>query len=282
MDALTEQQLSEYRRDGFLFPVPVVSRHEAATCRAALENAERSTSDAEACGLLHGYSNLVLPEVVALAEDARIVEPVSQIIGPDVMLWGAGFFIKDANTSSFVSWHQDLNYWGLNEADEVTAWVALTAATATNGAMRFIPGSHRLRVGHRDTFADGNLLTRGQEVAVEVDESDAVDVELVAGQMSLHHGLLFHASSANRSDDRRIGLALRYIRPSMRQVVGDKDYATLVRGSDRYGHFRPHPRPSGALAAADVAVAAKVRADRDRFLFQGVDDLETTAAARRR
>ena len=120
-----------------------------------------------------------------------------------------------------MTWHQDLTYWGLDDMDEVTAWVALSPSTTESGCMRFVPGSHkRSLVEHVDTFADDNLLTRGQEIAVDVDESAAADVELRPGQASLHHGHLFHSSGPNTTPDRRIGAAIRYITPSMQQRGG--------------------------------------------------------------
>ena len=94
--------------------------------------------------------------------------------------------------------------------------------TKSNGAMQVIPGSHRLdQIPHRDTFAKHNLLTRGQEVAVEVDERQAVRLDLRPGEMSLHHVRLVHGSPPNTSDDRRIGYAIRYIPTIVSQVAGD-------------------------------------------------------------
>lgn len=65
---------------------------------------------------------------------------------------------------------------------------------------------HRLnQIPRRDTFAENNLLSRGREIAVEVDDSDAVDLILDAGEMSLHHVRLIHGSAPNRADQPRIG-----------------------------------------------------------------------------
>jgi ectoine hydroxylase-related dioxygenase (phytanoyl-CoA dioxygenase family) len=100
--------------------------------------------------------------------------------------------------------------------------------------MRMIAGTHTEQVAHRDTFAPGNLLSRGQEIMVEVDEARAVDVVLHPGEMSLHHVRMFHGSPPNRSADRRIGYAIRYIPTHVRQVAGARDTATLVRGVDAY------------------------------------------------
>jgi len=104
--------------------------------------------------------------------------------------------------------------------------------------MKFIPGSHKhALVAHVDTFDDNNLLSRGQEVTVEVDESKGVSVELETGQASMHHGHLFHASDANTTNDRRIGVAIRYIKPSMKQRTGDRSLVALVSGEDRHDNF---------------------------------------------
>jgi len=134
----------------------------------------------------------------------------------------------------------------------VTAWVALSDASSASGCMRFVAGSHHQRVDHVDTFADDNLLTRGQEVQIEVDESDATDVQLSAGQASLHHGQVFHASHPNRSNDRRIGLAIRYVSTAMQQTPGGEMAAMLVRGEDRFGHFRQCQQPGGLMRQADI------------------------------
>ena len=114
---------------------------------------------------------------------------------------------------------------------------------------------------HRDTFARNNLLTRGQEVAVDVDASRAVTVTLEPGEMSLHHVRLVHGSPANPSDDRRIGFAIRYIPTSVSQVAG-RDSATLVRGTDRFGHFDLEPTPSADLDPAFVKL---------HILYRGTD-----------
>jgi len=120
--------------------------------------------------------------------------------------------------------------------------------------MRMVPGTHTEQVAHRDTFARDHLLSRGQEIAVEVDESRAVDVVLHPGEMSLHHVRMFHGSPPNRSADRRIGYAIRYVPTYVRQISPVRDSATLVRGVDEYGHFDLEEPP-----AADLDPAARER-----------------------
>ena len=271
MAHLTTQQVDAYERDGFLFPLDVVPPSRAGEIRKAVEAVERGGAARPRIGqYAFNVAHLVIPEVRDLVLSDAVLDPVEDVLGHDLMLWGTGFFIKEAATPNYVSWHQDLTYWGLDDAAEVTAWIAFTPSNEGNGAMRFIPGSHgRPIVRHRDTFAKENLLSRGQEIAVAVDEHAAVTVELEAGQMSLHHGRLFHASGPNASADRRIGLAVRYIRPEMRQTVGHRDYATLVRGEDRFGHFRPHPEPAFDLAPPKLAAIDAMLDDQNAFLYAG-------------
>ena len=99
-----------------------------------------------------------------------------------------------------MSWHQDGTYWGLSSPDVITAWIALTPSTPQSGCMKVVPGTHRSQVPHQDTFAADNLLSRGQEIAVQVNPADAVEIVLAPGEMSLHHVLIFHGSEPNRAD----------------------------------------------------------------------------------
>jgi len=168
-----------------------------------------------------------------------------------------------------VSWHQDSTYWGLSSPEVATAWVALTPSDAENGAMAVIPGSHTIdQVPHRDTFDRHNLLTRGQEIAVEVDESRSVLLDLRPGEMSLHHVRLVHGSAPNPSGDRRIGFAIRYIPTAIRQLEGE-DSATLVRGTDRFHHFAPEPRPESEMAPEMLALHKQIAERSARILYRG-------------
>jgi len=133
-----------YERDGFVFPYSVVSKSEAESIRADLEEGEAKLADNPAdLALLRSYPDRLLPSFDGLIRNPRLLDAASQLLGPDLMVWGAGLFIKEANTTSYVSWHQDLNYWGLSDSDKVTAWVALSPSNLDSGCMRFVPGSHQ-------------------------------------------------------------------------------------------------------------------------------------------
>lgn len=240
---LTDTQVDAYRRDGYLFPVQAFDAGHVSACRQKLE----AVMAAEG-GVLTRRTNqkphLLFPWLADMIRDPTIVDAVEDLLGPDLLVWGSGFFHKPARDPAFVSWHQDSTYWGLSSPDVVTAWVALTPSTPLSGCMQVAPGTHLVdQLPHRDTFANHNLLTRGQEIAVEVDRSKVVDLVLQPGEMSLHHVRLLHGSEPNRADHPRTGYVIRYIPTHVRQVVGERDSATLVRGVDRYGHFEAEPRP---------------------------------------
>lgn len=264
-----ESIAAAYDRDGFFLPIDIMSPAEAKVIRADLEAAEAELADdPEKLRILHTYPDRLLPSFDQLIRNKALIAAASAVLGPDLMVWSAGLFIKEARSTKIVSWHQDLTYWGLDDAEETTCWFAVSPATVRSGCMKFVPGSHKQAiVEHVDTYSDRNLLSRGQEVAVEVDEDDAIAAELKPGQVSMHHGLLFHASDPNVSDDRRIGSAIRYIKPSMKQKTGDRPMVALVSGEDHFGHFTIADPPKGRLNPEDFEMCRQDAELKKRLLF---------------
>jgi hypothetical protein len=251
MIPLTPEQITAYRRDGIVFPISVMSGIEAADALRQFEELE-----AREGGKLSDRTNekphILLPWLSDFVRHPKVLDAVASVLGPNILCWASGFFAKNPGDGTFVSWHQDSTYWGLSSSDVLTAWIALTPSVAANGCLEVVPGSHlRDQMPHRDTFAAGNLLSRGQEIAVHVDRSQAVDVVLQPGEMSLHHVKLFHASGANRSTSRRVGFSIRYIPTHVRQISG-RTTALLVRGVDEYNHFEHEPIPKSAFDPAAV------------------------------
>ena len=277
MPSLDPQQVTSskiadrFARDGHVFPVDVLSRGQAASYRRDLETLERRARGSK----LGNKNQLNNPHVIfrfahEIVTHPRILDTVEAILGPDILVWGSTFFVKAPHTARFVSWHQDLRYWGLDSDAEVSAWVALSPVTEANGCMRFVPGSHKGELlPHNDTFADDNFLTRGQEAAVEIENKDTVLVPLAPGQASFHHGKLLHGSGPNHSDERRVGFAINYISPSMRQVVAKEDFAMLVRGEERYGHFQLVPPPSADLSEDAMAWHRHILTAQNEAFYDG-------------
>jgi non-haem Fe2+, alpha-ketoglutarate-dependent halogenase len=267
---LTPEAVRRYHSEGFLSPIRVLSADEASRYRRKLETIEASGQ--LPAGALRSKCHLLLTWVDEIVRQASVLDAVESLIGPNILVWGTSFFIKEPHNKSFVSWHQDLTYWGLQPADIVTAWIALSESTAENGAMRVVPASHTMEVmPHSDTFAAENLLSRGQEISVDVDATKAVALELEPGEMSLHHVKLIHGSDPNPSAKRRIGLAVRYIPTYVRQTAGMVDSASLVRGSDTFGHFHAEQRPHADLSQAALAHHADVTGAASRILMRGTN-----------
>ncbi|MGI9479237.1 MAG: phytanoyl-CoA dioxygenase family protein [Hyphomicrobiaceae bacterium] len=262
-----------YDRDGFVLPIDVMGKEEAEAIRADLEAAEAELADDDRrLAVLRAYPDRVLPSFDRLIRNPKLIAAASQVLGPDLMVWSAGLFIKEANSPKIVSWHQDLTYWGLDDAEETTCWFALSPANEASGCMKFVPGSHKKQlVAHKDTFDENNLLTRGQEIAVDVKEEDGVAAALETGQASMHHGHLFHASGPNTTNDRRIGSAIRYIKTSMKQKTGDRSLVAHVAGEDRYGHFTIAEPPKGRLLDEDFERCFRDLEIKRRVLYEGVE-----------
>ena len=269
--SLSDQEIEQYRADGFHFPVSVLSPEEAAGYRRKLE-----TFEAGQGGTILGRKRqklyLLLTWANELVRHPRILDAVEGILGPDLLCWQSAFFIKEPDRKGHVTWHQDSTYWGLSTPDVCTAWLALSPSTLESGAMKMAPGTHTLsQLPHSDTFDPNNLLTRGQEIGVDIDTSTAVDVLLQPGEISLHHVMTAHASAPNRSDDRRIGFAIRYIAPHVKQITGVPDSAMLVRGRDRHGNFEAEAPPKADMHPDAVALHDRITQTREGFIYQGTD-----------
>ena len=272
---LSEADIDAYWRDGFLSPIEVFTSDEVAAARTSLEEIERDYLDADLPLPLNTYkrvnAQVVMPFVADIARHPAILDVVEGILGPDILVYAAEFFVKEPKTTAIVSMHQDLTYWGLGAIDGmVTAWLALSPATRASGCMDFVMGSHKNPIlPHEDTFDANNLLSRGQEVKVDIDEADKTPIILAPGQMSLHHGLTIHGSGPNTSDDRRIGCVIRYIRPDMEQRVGAKDYVMAARGEDRFGNFVHAPAPRANFDAESLAIYEEIRAEQAKTMMKG-------------
>jgi non-heme Fe2+,alpha-ketoglutarate-dependent halogenase len=230
-----------FDRDGFLFPVDVFSPSEIAGHFDALRSVEGQFGG-HLPSLFNVKLYLLMPWLWNLIHDPRIVDPVADILGGDILCWEASFIAKAPGDRAHVLWHQDAPYRGLSKHDGVTAWIAFTPSNRENGCMKFVAESHRTRLPHRESHDADNMLPAGETVAVPVDEAAAVDVVLEAGQMSLHHPLLVHGSEPNNSQHARIGYAIRYIPGDVRQTEGRRGTAVLIRGKD-HGHFDLEQQP---------------------------------------
>ncbi len=267
---LTSAQVSQYHEEGYLSPIDLMSESDAIAIREQLEEAERlhpQHINAENRNNAH----LVFSFLDDLAFNQIVLDVVEDLIGSDFSLWGSVLFIKDPGTAHYVSWHQDATYMGMTSNDFVTPWIALSPSNRETGCMSMIPGTHKNHIRpHDDTFAEDNILTRGQ-VVKDVDESSAVDLILRPGQMSVHHGEIVHGSQANLSQQRRIGFALQSYMPNhIRQHIG-KNMWLPVRGQARDEGDELLHRPVGNMDETAVAQRAVVNKNFGDILYYGAE-----------
>lgn len=238
---LTPEQVRQFREQGYAHPFRAFDAERAAGYRRRIEDYERAVGhDANRTLKIKGH--LAFPWLMEIATEPAILDAVEDLIGPDILLFGSSIFAKDARDPRYVSWHQDSAYFGLTPHAEVTAWVALSEASSQHGCLRVLPGSHSgPAMKHVETFAKDNMLAKGQALQ-GIDEAQAVDMPLHAGEFSLHHEQTAHSSLPNRSGERRVGFAFFYIPTRVRSIHGG-GRATLVRGVDRHGHWQADDLP---------------------------------------
>lgn len=271
---LSDDQVAQYERDGFLAPLDLFSEAETAGIRDQLEAAEARWPEA-LTGAGRNNAHLALTCLDAIVHNPLLLDAVEDLIGPDILAYGTVLFIKEPGDPGFVSWHQDCRYMGLEPSGaldvSVSAWLALTPSNTVNGCMSMVPGSHRSGVmEHVDTFSESNILTRGQSIE-GVDEARAVDLILKPGQFSLHSMRTVHGSKPNLGPDRRIGFTIQcYMTPEMRQTISPT-MAQLVRGDDPNRHFEHTPRPSEDMAADSFAARERNNAQWAEILYAGAE-----------
>jgi len=248
---LSAEDVRLYRERGYHYPLRAMSTEQAAEYRKKLEAHEAKYGKPQ--GIMRHKAHLYLAWLNELVRMPTILDAVGDVLGPDIMCYSTSFFVKEPHDPAYVSWHQDSHYWGLDSGDVITAWVAFGDSDTENGAMRVVAGTHKEDFAHNDTFAPNNLLSRGQEVAVDLGDRGYVEMCLKAGEFSLHHVGIVHGSEPNNSDRRRIGFAIRYLTPRVKQLVAAKDGATLVRGVDRFNHFEHEPAPKADMDPDAIA-----------------------------
>lgn len=276
---LSDSQIEQYRELGYIEPIRIFSEQETREMRAQLEAFEaehgpvftedRPQPGARFQGSYRFKSHLLFKWLADAVRHPRLLDAMEDLIGPDLLCWTTHWFIKEARSPKYVSWHQDSNYWGLDTNDLVSAWLALSPATVESGCIRLLPGSHHgPALTHVDTFAEDNMLTRGQSIQ-NVDEARAVNLVVQPGEVAIFDYRLAHASYPNHSDDRRIGIGIRYIPPAARQVRNPWDSASLLRGEDRFGHFELEPEPSMDFDPAAVALHEKADQAQRKVYYDG-------------
>lgn len=243
---LSAQEIEKYHRDGYVTPdfrLPDAVLDDITAAHGRL--VERHPEFADYCSAVLAFDTWYL----TVARRPEILDMVEQILGKDIALWNSSFFAKPARVGTKTPWHQDGEYWPIRPLATCTVWIAIDKSTPENGCLRVIPGSHRSKQLARHHQNDAQGLALGLELDKDqFDESDAVDIVLERGQVSLHDVYLYHGSEANKSDMPRRGMTLRYMPTTSvyrhdlktkfkREGVLEMSQRTvyLMRGIDRSG-----------------------------------------------
>jgi ectoine hydroxylase-related dioxygenase (phytanoyl-CoA dioxygenase family) len=261
MPLLSDAEVDHYREQGWLvpglrLPAPLVDRLREALDRLLRDNPGVRPEKLVSAHLARGGGRANdegvrgQADFLALAKNEQILDAVEQLIGPDIILWGCHVFCKPAGDGHETPWHQDGHYWPIRPLATCTVWVALDPSTTHNGCLRAIPRSHLARTSHAHLHEDRQDLALQQRLPeTAFDAASAVDIELQPGMMSMHDVYMIHGANANRSAQRRAGVALRYMPGSsvferqLDPVAGRSgvpvSFATrplwLLRGADRTG-----------------------------------------------
>lgn len=241
---LTRAQIDGYNEGGYILPVDVFDSAEADGVRAYFDNLlERVLAEGKDQYSI-STAHTRYGRVYDLLTEPRIVDCVADLLGDRLVGWGSHFFCKLPGDGKTVSWHQDASYWPMTPSKTVTVWLAIDDADTTNACMRFLPGSHTHgHLPYRESDATENNVLNQTVDDAEERFGTPVDVELAAGQMSMHSDLLLHGSGANTSQRRRCGLTLRYCTTDVRAYQGWSGKGVVIRGDDPDGHWGNPPRP---------------------------------------
>ena len=258
---------SHFHRNGFFSPIRVLSDAQIFSYRSLLY--DTLMGKLEDPLVSHRYVwqlHLLMPWLAELVQQPSILDAVEQVLGPNILVWNSGFIIKWPEDNQYTSWHQDRTFWGLRPERAVTAWIAFTKSTRENGCLWMVPGTHRKgQIEHANRYAKGNMLSRGQEIDLDISSNKAVAVDLRPGEMSLHDVSIIHSSEPNTSDEIRIGCNITYIVPEVTQTLGP-DTAYLVRGQDNHRNFFLAPTPHDSESKETKEYYAKAALERGNIL----------------
>ena len=268
MSILSLEQINQYKKDGYIAPIDVLTKDEAEEVKKEIEYIEKKWPN-EIQGLGRNYVHLISPVLDKVSHNSKILDAVESIIGKDILVCGTTLFIKNPDKKGFVSFHQDAKYIGLEPHNWVTGWLAVTDANEENGCMRMLKGSHKKDLKfHDQKFDENNLLTRGQTIE-NVLINETTPVILKAGQLSLHHPTIIHGSGLNKSKERRIGFAIQsYIGTNVDQVLG-KIYVQQARGNDTFKFHEHVKRPTELMNENDIITRKKANEELSKIFYSG-------------
>ena len=263
---LSKIQIEQFHSDGFLSPVPVLSQEEVEKYKSHLEAFEARYPDHRR--KLKSKSHLLCPWVDEIARKPYLLDVYEDLIGQNILCYSMAFRIKNPDGKTFAGWHQDGAYNPIKPILVIGA-LALSDCRLEHGCLRVIPGSHKLgSLRHEDTGDPDSILSRGQYIAEGFDNSNAVNMELKAGEIGLFYSDIIHGSQVNLSDERRIILLVEMM-PTHVHARAHRDTGVLVRGVDEYHNVDIDPSPKEEFGDAEQAAWRRATQKTGKNVFDG-------------
>ena len=235
----------EFELNGFLGPLEVMSREEAAEfCKLVMdteENIKLMKSDYRC------KSNVLFPFVDKISRHPKLIEYLSQLIGPNIHCWDTLFWVKHPGDKKDVSFHQDATYWNFDKKHlAVTAWFAFSDVTEEHGSLEYIKGSHQVfQHRHKDIKTSTNLLMRGQTVDIDVPK-ERIKTKVPAGHVMLHSPYTIHGSADNQATTPRVAMGMIFASTECKPILNLSPESTvMVAGEDHYNYMLHDPAPCG-------------------------------------
>ena len=266
MVTLSDTEVSDFYSLGYHPATRVMSESQAGEYRARFESFEhRYPNDVIK---LDQKANMLCPWIDEMVRVPGLLDPLEDLVGPDILCWGTSLRLKEADGKTFAGWHQDTAYADVKPIVVICA-LALSPCTRESGCIRVIPESHEWELlPHRENFGTDSLLTREQTIEATLDESEAVDLELAPGEVAFFNNAICHSSAPNRTDERRILFLIEMV-PTKSYQDFPRESATLVRGVDEYHHFDIDVRPDSEMSVAALQAWRERVAVQAEVLFRG-------------
>lgn len=241
MNNLKEQ----FEQQGWVGPVQIMSREEAHEFKKLVQEAE------EKLDLMNSdyrcKSNVLFPFVDKISRHPKLIEALTQLIGPNIHCWDTLFWIKNPGDGKDVSFHQDATYWNFTKPTlAVTAWFAFDDVTEEHGSLEYIQGSHIAQAKrHKDVKTDTNLLMRGQTVDIDIPK-ERVKTTVPAGSVLIHSPFTIHGSGPNLASTPRVAMGMIFASTECAPRLSLSPESTImVAGVDEYNYMIHDPQPTG-------------------------------------
>lgn len=241
MPTLKEQ----YDQNGWVGPLEIITRDQALKFKdmvMQIESEQKLMQSDYRC-----KSNVLFPFVDEISRSPKLIEYLTELIGPNFHCWDTLFWVKHPGDGKDVSFHQDATYWNFDKKHlAITVWFAFDDVFEEHGSIEYVQGSHHaFQRQHNDIKTDSNLLMRGQTVDGTVPK-ERIKTQVPAGHVLIHHPYIIHGSSTNCASTPRVAMGMIFASTECKPMLNVSPESTImVAGTDEYNYMLHDPRPTG-------------------------------------